>query len=161
MKGSTWEYESEEYMTHWHALSARFDDWSSARAALLADGAPSSSLLAAWSDGDVMIFAGGPSLGATKLHRAARGGGGGGRMNIHERAVVGEITSIERLRPSVNGNPRYRFTIDGKNYFSSSDSMFVYEVGNPGYRVGCIVCCQLTKAGRIRYMEPSPTSKWR
>ena len=77
--------------------------------------------------------------------------------------VTGEITSIERLNNSVNGNPRYTITVstDGGlvELITSSDISDAYEVGNPGYRVGSEVTFDLTDAGRIRTMRPD-SGQW-
>jgi hypothetical protein len=64
------------------------------------------------------------------------------------------IESIERLRSSHYGNPRFRFTFtDGTILTSMSDAGWCYAIGNPGMREGSTVDMQLTKAGRIRVMQ--------
>jgi len=69
------------------------------------------------------------------------------------RWVDREITSIERLSCTVNGNPRFKIGLDGETYVTSSDAAFCYEVGNPGYRCGSHVRVQFTRAERIANME--------
>jgi len=64
------------------------------------------------------------------------------------------IESYERLRSSVNGNPRFRFTFtDGAVLDSMSDAGWCYAVGNPEMREGSTVALELTRAGRIRIMR--------
>jgi hypothetical protein len=64
------------------------------------------------------------------------------------------ILSYERMRSSVNGNPRFRFTFtDGTTLDSMSDAGWCYAVGNPEMREGSMVALELTKAGRIRIMR--------
>lgn len=63
--------------------------------------------------------------------------------------MTGTITGIERLRNSVNGNPRFEISIDWERYITSSDHAFCYEVGNPGVRVGDVVSFTLSRAGRL------------
>lgn len=70
--------------------------------------------------------------------------------------MLKEIIASERLINTINGNPRYRVTFaDGSVHTSQSDSGWVYAFGNPGYRIGDVVEIELTKAGRIRRMEPT------
>jgi hypothetical protein len=64
------------------------------------------------------------------------------------------ILRYDRLRSSVNGNPRYRFVFtDGSAYDSMSDAAWCYAVGNPEMREGSTVALELTSAGRIRVMR--------
>jgi len=64
------------------------------------------------------------------------------------------IERYERLRSSVNGNPRFRFTFtDGTVLDSMSDAGWAYAVGNPEMREGSTVTLELTRAGRIRVMR--------
>lgn len=66
------------------------------------------------------------------------------------------VAHTQRLKPSVNGNPRFRFYFtDGPPAVSQSDAAFCYAVGNPGMRVGDTVNVTLTRAGRISHMEPT------
>lgn len=64
-----------------------------------------------------------------------------------------EITSIERLRCTSYGNPRFRIGLDGQPATTTSNASFCYEIENPGYRVGSHVRVQFTRAGRIANME--------
>ena len=67
------------------------------------------------------------------------------------------IEHYERLRSSVYGNPRFRFTFtDGSVLDSMSDAGWAYAVGNPGMREGSTVALELTRAGRIRVMRETP-----
>ncbi len=74
-----------------------------------------------------------------------------------ESIVVGRtLLRFEVLNSSVNGNPRYRvFFVDRptRGYITMSDAAFVYQLGNPGWRVGSRVWVAYTRAGRIRHME--------
>ena len=64
------------------------------------------------------------------------------------------IDHYERLRSSVNGNPRFRFTFtDGTILDSVSDAGWAYAVGNRGMREGSTVAMEFTRAGRIRIMR--------
>jgi len=64
------------------------------------------------------------------------------------------IESYERLRSSVNGNPRFRFYFtDGTVLDSSSDAGWCYAVGNRDMREGSTVSLELTRTGRIRIMR--------
>lgn len=66
------------------------------------------------------------------------------------------ILRYDRLRSSVNGNPRFRFVFtDGTMLDSSSDAGWCYGVGNPDMREGSRVSIELTRAGRIRIMNPA------
>lgn len=66
------------------------------------------------------------------------------------------IAHYERLRSSVNGNPRFRFTFtDGTVLDSMSDAGWAYAVGNWEMREGSTVAMELTRAGRIRVMRPA------
>lgn len=67
--------------------------------------------------------------------------------------VTGEITSIDRLPSSTNGNPRYSLTIGARQFVTSSDISDAYEIGNIGYRVGNIVRLTLTRSGRISFID--------
>lgn len=72
------------------------------------------------------------------------------------RTVVKTIESYERMRSSVNGNPRFRFTFtDGTILDGASDSSWAYAVGNPGMRDGSEVGMTLSRAGKIRTMRPA------
>jgi hypothetical protein len=64
------------------------------------------------------------------------------------------IAYYERLRSSVNGNPRFRFTFtDGTVLDSMSDAGWAYAVGNREMREGSTVTMELTRAGRIHIMR--------
>ena len=64
------------------------------------------------------------------------------------------IERYERLRSSVNGNPRFRFTFtDGTVLDGMSDAGWAYAVGNPEMREGSTVALELTRTGRIRIMR--------
>lgn len=77
-------------------------------------------------------------------------------MSNNTQRVVKTIESIYRLRSSVNGNPRYRFTFtDGETLTGMSDAGWAYAVGNPDMREGCAVELELTRAGNIRTMSPA------
>lgn len=68
--------------------------------------------------------------------------------------ILKTISRIERLNSSVNGNPRFRFHFtDATSAITSSDAAIGYEIGNPGYREGCTVAVEFTRAGRIAYMN--------
>jgi hypothetical protein len=75
-------------------------------------------------------------------------------MTTTTRTTIKTIESYKRLRSSVNGNPRFRFTFtDGTILDSMSDAGWAYAVGNPGMREGSAVEMTLTPAGRIRIMR--------
>lgn len=60
------------------------------------------------------------------------------------------LTRIERLKSSVNGNPRFRLGFDdATSAITSSDYGFCYEIGNEGMREGDSVRVSTTAAGRI------------
>jgi hypothetical protein len=67
------------------------------------------------------------------------------------------ISRIERLKNSVNGNPRFRIGFDdGSTAHSQSDASFGYAVGNPGMREGDAVTVEFSRAGKITHMAPKP-----
>lgn len=64
------------------------------------------------------------------------------------------ILRYDRLRSSVNGNPRFRFIFtDGSAHNSMSDASWCYAVGNRDMREGSTVQVDLTRAGNIRVMR--------
>jgi len=66
------------------------------------------------------------------------------------------ILRYDRLRLSVNGNPRFRFVFtDGSTFDGTSDAAWAYAIGNPDMREGSTVDIELTKANRIRIMRPA------
>jgi hypothetical protein len=70
-------------------------------------------------------------------------------------AATKQISRIERLNSSVNGNPRYRIGFDdASTAITSSDHAFCYTVGNPEMREGSAVSVEYTRAGRISHMDP-------
>ncbi len=77
-------------------------------------------------------------------------------MGRGRAVMIRTIEHIQRLRASVNGNPRFRiYFTDGPPVTTMSDAMFIYAVGNAGMREGCTVNVVLTRAGRISHMEPA------
>jgi hypothetical protein len=63
--------------------------------------------------------------------------------------TTGIIAHLERLSSSVQGNPRYRVTLeDGRVFTTQSDGQVGYLIGNPEYR-GVPVMLSLTRAGRV------------
>jgi hypothetical protein len=73
---------------------------------------------------------------------------------MEHRTVTKTIESYERLRSSVNGNPRFRFTFtDGTILDGASDAGWAYAVGNPDMREGSKVDMTLSRAGRIQTMQ--------
>lgn len=75
---------------------------------------------------------------------------------------VGRITGIERLTNSYYGNPRFRISWQEQDFTphaatTSPDSSYSYEIGNPGYRVGCVVQISLNGRGSITAIEPAET----
>lgn len=71
-----------------------------------------------------------------------------------QRIVTKTVESYERMRSSVNGNPRFRFTFtDGTVLDGQSDAGWAYAVGNPDMREGSTVDMTLTRAGKIRTMR--------
>ena len=59
------------------------------------------------------------------------------------------IDSLERLKLSVNGNPRFRVTFtDGTVAQTQTDSSIAYSLENPEYR-NVPVVVHFTRAGRI------------
>lgn len=72
------------------------------------------------------------------------------------------IERTERLTNSVNGNPRFRFYFtDGSVADLSSDASFGYEAENPEYRPGRTVDVCFTRAGRVEYMKPVATDRFK
>jgi len=68
--------------------------------------------------------------------------------------TVRTILRYDRLRSSVNGNPRYRVTFeDGSAHNGMSDAGWAYAMGNPEMREGSRVRVDLTRAGNIRSMR--------
>lgn len=71
--------------------------------------------------------------------------------------ILAEIIRIERLNNSVNGNPRYRVTIeqqDNKNSImgkTSTDSMFAYNMPEVGDIVP--VSYRVTRLGSIIFTD--------
>jgi hypothetical protein len=64
------------------------------------------------------------------------------------------ILRYERMRSSVNGNPRYRIVFtDGTIAPMMSDSSTSYEIGNRDMREGSAVDVEFTRAGNVRYMR--------
>ena len=64
------------------------------------------------------------------------------------------ISSLERLKLSTNGNPRFRVTFtDGTVAQTQTDSSIAYAIENPEYR-GVPVKVSFTAAGRIWDLEP-------
>lgn len=73
-----------------------------------------------------------------------------------QRTVVKTIETYERMRSSVNGNPRFRFTFtDGTILDGMSDAGWAYGVGNSDMREGSEVEMTLSRAGKIRTMRPT------
>lgn len=66
----------------------------------------------------------------------------------------GRIDTIERIKNSTNGNPRFRITMDGKARNTSPDAAFAYEVGNQGLRPGDLVVVAINGRGAIVNMLP-------
>lgn len=67
----------------------------------------------------------------------------------------GRIDTIERIKNSTNGNPRFRITmLDGKALNTSPDAAFAYEVGNQGLRPGDLVVLAINDRGAIVNMLP-------
>lgn len=65
------------------------------------------------------------------------------------------IIALERLRNTVNGNPRYRITFDnGLAAVSQSDAGFTYAITNPEYR-DTPLDVTLTRAGRVSHVKVS------
>jgi len=69
-----------------------------------------------------------------------------------------QIRTIERLKNSRNGNPRFEIILDDRLSWAAvlktaSDHSFAYEIENPGFRVGDWVTISTTRAGRIDSME--------
>lgn len=64
------------------------------------------------------------------------------------------IIALERLRLSVNGNPRFRVTFDnGTVAQTETDASIGYSIENPEYR-DVPLRVFTTKAGRIWNLEP-------
>jgi hypothetical protein len=77
-------------------------------------------------------------------------------MSQDKRTVTKTIESYERMRSSVNGNPRFRFTFtDGTILDGMSDASWAYAVGNRDMREGSTVDMTLSRAGKIRTMRPA------
>ena len=81
----------------------------------------------------------------------------------HSEEVAGRIETIERIKNSYSGNPRFRIelmteTTTGNRWChrfnTAADASFNYEVGNPGLRVGDMVIVLLNGRGTISGMEP-------
>lgn len=69
--------------------------------------------------------------------------------------IVATIIGLERLRNSVNGNPRFRVTLDnGTIAITQSDAAINYGIANPEYR-DVPLRVTFTKAGRISHLERS------
>ena len=63
------------------------------------------------------------------------------------------VKEIETLNCSVNGNPRYRVTLDdGTETITSSDSACVYSIPNYA-RNGRAIMVEFTRAGRISWIR--------
>ena len=43
---------------------------------------------------------------------------------------IGKVENLERLPSSSNGNPRYKFNIDGYTVCTATDCMLGYEIKN-------------------------------
>ena len=54
--------------------------------------------------------------------------------------TAGYINDINKLKNTVNGNARYSFAIDGKRYYTATDSSYTDIVKNakPGHYIGII-----------------------
>jgi hypothetical protein len=64
------------------------------------------------------------------------------------------ILSYERMRSSVNGNPRYRIVFtDGTIAPMMSDSSTSYQIGNSDMREGSVVDVAFTLSGNVRWMR--------
>lgn len=72
-----------------------------------------------------------------------------------EKWTTRRVDRLERLKNSVNGNPRYRvhFT-DGSSAVTQSDAAFCYGIDNPDMRGDVQV--KFTRAGKIEQMRPKP-----
>lgn len=46
------------------------------------------------------------------------------------REYTGQLLIIERLPTSINGNPRYKATIDGWTCYTAPDAMLGYSITN-------------------------------
>ncbi len=65
------------------------------------------------------------------------------------------IRTIERLKSSRNGNPKYVITFEsGMRAPTSSDAAFCYAVGNLDMREGSRVLVDETRVGNIKNMRP-------
>jgi hypothetical protein len=83
---------------------------------------------------------------------------------------IEEISAIERLKNSVNGNPRFSISFAsigagesfhyGGSAITSSDHSFCYKIGNPGLRVGSVVRVEFTRAGRICGLYPLKSARF-
>jgi len=60
------------------------------------------------------------------------------------------IRSIDRLRNSYSGNPRFRISWRYGAANTAADASYNYEIGNPGFRVGDLVDIELNGHGTIR-----------
>jgi hypothetical protein len=64
------------------------------------------------------------------------------------------IDHYERMRSSMNGNPRFRFHFtDGTSLASKPDAGWAYAVGNRDMREGSTVNVELDGHGNIRIMR--------
>jgi hypothetical protein len=64
------------------------------------------------------------------------------------------IVGYERMRSSVNGNPRFRFAFDdGTILRSAPDASWCYAVGNRGMREGSTVNVEIDGRNNIRIMR--------
>lgn len=71
-----------------------------------------------------------------------------------EETFVKTILTLERLRNSGNGNPRYRVTFtDGESAVTQTDASIGYGIGNPEFK-DVPVRFTVSKAGRITHAEP-------
>lgn len=46
------------------------------------------------------------------------------------KTVIGSISSIERMKNSVYGNPRFMVVINGEIYYTAPNSMLGYSIQN-------------------------------
>lgn len=71
----------------------------------------------------------------------------------NETQAVKTIASLERLKLSTNGNPRFRVTFtDGTVSQTQTDSSIAYSIENPEFR-DVPVRVSFTRAGRIFNVE--------
>lgn len=65
------------------------------------------------------------------------------------------IATVERMRSSVYGNPRYRFIFtDGTSIPTAPDAGFAYGVGNRDLREGATIVPRLNGRGHMVGFEP-------